>query len=62
VRPTLDASVSTPLHWDEVKPGLTPSQFTIKNMSARLQSVGDLWKPVIGSGIDLQQILDQAST
>jgi bifunctional non-homologous end joining protein LigD len=60
VRPILDASVSAPLHWDEVKPGLTPSQFTIKNMAARLQSVGDLWQPVLGSGVDLQQILDQA--
>jgi bifunctional non-homologous end joining protein LigD len=57
VRPTKDASVSTPLMWDEVKEGLKPSDFTIKNMDARLKKVGDLWKPVTGKGIDMQKIL-----
>lgn len=57
VRPTPDASVSTPLHWDEVVPGLKPSDFTIKNMPQRLKKVGDLWKPVMGAGIDLAAVL-----
>jgi len=57
VRPTPDASVSTPLRWDEVKPGLQPSDFTIKNMPARLKKVGDLWKPTRGTGIDLKDVL-----
>ena len=57
VRPTPDASVSTPLHWDEVKPGLKPNDFTIKNMAARLKKTGDLWKPVMGKGIDLGGVL-----
>lgn len=57
VRPTPDASVSTPLHWDEVNKNLKPSDFTIKNMPARLKRVGDLWKPVMGAGIDLAKIL-----
>jgi len=57
VRPTKDASVSAPLLWDEVKEGLKPSDFTIMNMSERLEKVGDLWKPVIGKGIDMQEIL-----
>ncbi|HVI68965.1 MAG TPA: non-homologous end-joining DNA ligase, partial [Magnetospirillaceae bacterium] len=57
VRPTPDASVSMPLHWDEVNKKLKPSDFTIKNTAARLKRTGDLWKPVIGKGIDLAAIL-----
>lgn len=58
VRPTADASVSTPLHWSEVTPKLTPSQFTIKNIPRRLAQTGDLWKPVMGKGIDLAATLE----
>lgn len=57
VRPQPGATVSTPLAWDEVKPGLSPSDFTVKNIAARVEQVGDLWKPVIGRGIDLQKCL-----
>lgn len=56
-RPTPDASVSTPLRWSEVKPGLKPSDFTIKNIEARLKKVGDLWAPVIGKGISLSKLI-----
>lgn len=59
VRPTPAASVSTPLHWDEVHPKLSPDQFTIKNMSKRLDDVGDIWKPVLGKGINLTSVLKQ---
>lgn len=61
VRPTPDASVSTPLHWDEVNAKLKPSDFTIKNISTRLKRTGDLWKPVLGKGIDLAAILKKIS-
>jgi len=57
VRPTPEASVSMPLHWDEVKKGLDPMDFTIKNAAARLKRTGDLWKPVIGKGLDLAKVL-----
>lgn len=57
VRPTPDASVSTPLHWDEVKPGLKPENFTIKNIGKRLQKEGDIWKPVLGKGVDIAKVL-----
>jgi len=57
VRPTPEASVSMPLHWDEVKKGLDPMDFTIKNAARRLSRTGDLWKPVLGKGIDLAQVL-----
>jgi len=57
IRPVKDASVSTPLHWDEVRKGLTPSQFTIGNMARRVEQVGDLWKPVLGKGIDIEKVI-----
>jgi bifunctional non-homologous end joining protein LigD len=57
VRPTPDATVSMPLHWDEVKPGLKPENFTIKNALKRLQKTGDLWAPVLQKGIDVAAVL-----
>lgn len=59
VRPTPEASVSMPLHWSEVKPGLKPSDFTIKNALKRLKKEGDLWKPALGKGIDLKAVLQK---
>jgi bifunctional non-homologous end joining protein LigD len=53
VRPKLGAPVSTPLLWEEVKSGLHPSDFTVKNINKRLEKVGDLFKPVLGKGVDL---------
>lgn len=57
LRPNSEACVSMPLHWDEVRPSLKPTDFTIKNALKRLQRTGDLWKPVLGKGIDLPKIL-----
>lgn len=61
VRPTPDANVSMPLHWDEVTPSLRPEDFTIKNALARLKKTGDIWKPVMQKGIDLKKVLDKIS-
>jgi bifunctional non-homologous end joining protein LigD len=58
VRPKPGATVSTPLHWDELEPGLSPSQFTMKNIFERLSREGDLFKPVFGKGIDLKKTMD----
>lgn len=57
VRPHPAAPVSMPLHWDEVKKGLNPKQFNIKNALERLKSEGDLFKPVLGKGINLSKLL-----
>lgn len=57
VRPKPGASVSTPLEWKEVKKGLHPSQFTIKTIFKRLEKKGDLFKGVLGKGIDMAKCL-----
>ena len=57
VRPTEDASVSTPLHWSEVNAKLDPSNYTIKNIRRRLGQVGDLWKPILEEGVNLEEVL-----
>jgi bifunctional non-homologous end joining protein LigD len=61
VRPVPSACVSTPLTWKEVRRGLDPSRFTIKNMAHRLLSVGDLWTGVLGDGIDVQACLERVN-
>jgi bifunctional non-homologous end joining protein LigD len=57
-RPKVGATVSTPLFWEEVKKGLSPSNFTIKNLFERLKSEGDIFKPVYEKGIDLKKTLE----
>jgi bifunctional non-homologous end joining protein LigD len=57
VRPTPQATVSMPLHWNEVTATLKPTDFTIKNTAARLKHTGDLWKPVLGKPIDLAKTI-----
>jgi len=59
VRPKPGATVSMPLHWDEVKKGLKMSDFTIFNAVERLESVGDIFKPVLGKGIDMMKVLSK---
>ncbi|MEO6729069.1 MAG: DNA ligase D [Candidatus Dojkabacteria bacterium] len=54
-RPVIKASVSTPLKWSEVTHKLDPKDYTIKTMAKRLDKVGDLWKPVLGKGIDMKK-------
>lgn len=57
VRPTKEATVSAPLYWKEVNEDLSPDNFTIKNMPARLKKVGDLWRGVIGRGVDIAKVI-----
>jgi len=61
IRPKPGATVSTPLEWKEVKKGLHPSQFTIENIHKRLQEMGDLFKGVLGDGIDMSKCLEKLS-
>lgn len=59
VRPKPGAPVSAPLEWNEVKKGLHPTDFTIYNMAERLQEKGDLFKPILGKGIDLLKAINR---
>lgn len=58
LRPREGATVSTPLRWEEIKPGLDPREFTIKTIHRRLQKMGDLFKGVLGPGVDIAQCIE----
>ncbi len=57
VRPRPGATVSMPLHWNEVEKGLKVSDFTMKNALERIRLHGDLFKPVLGKGADISKIV-----
>lgn len=56
LRPKPGATVSMPLHWDEVKAGLKLSDFTIHNAVERVRNSGDLFSSVLGKGVNLVQL------
>ncbi len=56
VRARPGATVSAPLEWTEVQKGLSPQQFTLQDMPARLRDKGDLFRGVL----DYPQPLDDA--
>lgn len=57
LRGRLGIPVSTPLKWTEVKIGLDPKNYNVKNIFPRLNKIGDIFKPVLGKGIDLKKCL-----
>lgn len=57
VRPRPQATVSTPIGWEEVNHQLTPEMFTLTNIHQRLEKKGDIWKPVLGKGISINKAL-----
>jgi bifunctional non-homologous end joining protein LigD len=57
LRPYPGATASAPLKWEEVKSGLTPAQFTIYTLPARVQKTGDLFKGILGKGINMETCL-----
>jgi bifunctional non-homologous end joining protein LigD len=61
LRPKKGATVSTPLEWKEVKKGLHPSAFTITTIIKRVQKKGDLFKEVLGPGVDIKKCLAKLS-
>jgi DNA ligase D len=56
-RPKPGATVSAPLEWKEIKQGLQLSDFTIKTIHKRIEKKGDLFKGVLGKGIDISKAL-----
>ncbi len=57
LRPKPGVPVSTPLHWSEVKKGLTPTTWNAYNIFDRLKTEGDLFAPTLGKGIALKTVL-----
>ncbi len=57
LRPKPGATVSMPLHWEEVKKGLSMQDFTIHNALSRMKQEGDLFKPVLGKGINMKKVI-----
>jgi len=53
LRPKKEASVSMPITWEELKTGMRPGDFNIYNALERVQEMGDIFKPVLGKGIDI---------
>lgn len=62
LRPKPGATVSMPLHWEEVKKGLKMKDFNIYNTIDRLKTEGDLFKGVLGKGIDLKKAVNKVKT
>ncbi len=56
VRPTPDARISVPLHWDEV-PDFDPAAFTLRTGPARFAEVGDPWDGLYDSPGSLDALL-----
>jgi len=59
IRPVKGAFVSTPLYWEELQENLTPGNFNISNIFSRLDRIGDIWKGVLGPGIDIGKCIDK---
>ena len=59
VRPRPMATVSVPITWEEIESGVRIEDFTLQSTPARLQSVGDLWAPVLAPDkrIELDKLL-----
>lgn len=62
LRPKPGATVSMPLHWEEVKAGLKMQDFTWYHALDRIKAEGDIFKPVLGKGINLKKIIQQYQT
>jgi bifunctional non-homologous end joining protein LigD len=57
LRPKNGATVSMPLYWKEVKKGLTPQQYTIFNARQIIAKRAEIFKPVLGAGINIHTCL-----
>ena len=64
VRPRPKAPVSTPVSWTEVEEGCEIEDFRLDNVRARIDALGDLWKPLLQARgrVDLKRYLDVVKT
>jgi bifunctional non-homologous end joining protein LigD len=59
VRAHRKAPVSTPLRWSEVRAGLSPLDFTLANVRARFQHLGDIFAPVLSNSQRLETAMER---
>ena len=60
VRPRKGAPVSAPCTWEEIERGtVSPQSFTLRTMTARVESVGDLWADMRKRGRSLTRPIVQ---
>ncbi len=59
VRPRPGATVSTPLLWEEVESGLDSRVFNMRTIRSRLERLGDIFAPVLSSGVNLAEAVDR---
>lgn len=55
-------AVSMPVEWDELKKGISPCQFNLRNASRRLEERGDMFKALLSEGMRnpaLEEILSK---
>lgn len=57
IRAVPEATVSTPLSWEELTPALSPKQFTCANIFDRLEQKGDLFAEALRKKVRLDDIL-----
>ena len=50
------APVSAPLQWEEITKKLDPKKFNLRTMPDRLAKVGDLFAPILKSGVKLPKL------
>ena len=56
LRPTPEATVSTPLDWRELNEDLDLTAFTIQNIQERLEKEGDPWKNILENRQELPSL------
>ncbi len=59
VRPREFGTVSTPLEWREVNERLKITDFDLKTVPERVHKIGDLWKSVLGKGLDMEKAIEK---
>jgi len=55
VRGHTQAPVSPPVHWEELKKGFDPQNFTIQTTISRLKDVGEIFSAILGKGFNMKQ-------
>jgi bifunctional non-homologous end joining protein LigD len=59
-RPALEATVSTPLRWEELGKDY-PTDFSLLTLPDRLKETGDLWSNILSAKRNLKELLGKVS-